>query len=84
MQSKFYATKRDYNSYHIDVGPRCDALSNFEIQLRTTAWHEVAEYGAAAHYLYVSDYVHREEVEMIRKAYGKIIHAFENGKAKSH
>ncbi|MFH1222059.1 MAG: hypothetical protein V1492_03165 [Candidatus Micrarchaeota archaeon] len=83
IDSKFKATARGYTSFHDDVYPTSDGLSNFEIQLRTTAWHEVAEYGKAAHYLYVSDYVHRDEVEMIRTAYGKIIHAFENG-SKSH
>jgi len=64
-----------YRAFHFDTksyAPDAMRIFPFEIQLKTSEWHNVAEHGKAAHYYYLGG--DTEFVDLVRKAYHDLIH----------
>lgn len=70
---KFYDTPRGYKSWHIDVDPQNDSFLKYEIQVRSRDWHDIAEHGEAAHYLYLNGYDNNDFIKKISAAYHSIL-----------
>ncbi|MEW6722226.1 MAG: hypothetical protein AB1324_03115 [Candidatus Micrarchaeota archaeon] len=70
-----------YRAHHWDMraekpdNPSGSLPLPFEIQLKTSEWHEVAERGKAAHYYYIGG--ESEFVDMIADAYREILHKYD-------
>jgi len=71
----FWEKENGYRSHHFDVKPvTMVSAARFEIQVRTTEWHEISEHGKAAHYYYIGG--NSEFVDMIKDSYKDRIHLF--------
>ncbi len=78
---KFIAKDNGYKADHIDVMPkRQSEFTNFEVQVKTREWDEVATHGKAAHYFYIGG--ESEFVAIVRDAYRDIIHMFNRNNKK--
>ncbi|MEM3422236.1 MAG: hypothetical protein QXF35_00025 [Candidatus Bilamarchaeaceae archaeon] len=80
IDEKFYNTERGYKSWHLDIDPRDDTFSKYEIQIRTREWHDIAEYGKAAHYLYIGDFGNSDLLEKIQSSYQELLTSLRNHK----
>ncbi len=71
----YYDKPNGYRAFHFDTvsDSGCEfRVLPFEVQLKTSEWHDVAEHGKAAHYYYLGG--DTAFVELIRRAYHDIIH----------
>jgi len=73
INETFYNKDNGYKSWHIDVDPKKDDLLKFEIQVKTSLWHQIAQDGGAAHYFYLNGYSDREFLDSIKAAYHQLI-----------
>ncbi len=71
----YYDKPNGYRAFHFDTVSDSEndfRVLPFEVQLKTSEWHNVAEHGKAAHYYYLGG--DTSFVDLIRRAYHDIIH----------
>jgi len=76
--------KRKSNGYranHFDASPAGSDLLRFEIQLKTSLWHAIAEEGYAAHFYYLGG--DNQYVDMIASSASELLSTMKNGKGAS-
>jgi ppGpp synthetase/RelA/SpoT-type nucleotidyltranferase len=86
IRAKYNEKDNGYRAFHFDVTPAQESLDflPFEIQLKTSEWHEIAEHGTAMHCYYIGG--NKEFVDMVKAAYQEILHRSydERREAPSH
>jgi hypothetical protein len=77
---EFKKTETGYRAYHYDTvpdGALVGRLLRFEVQLKTSDWHNIAEEGGAAHYYYLGG--DQRFVSTLSHSYKNLIHLLRNG-----